>query len=280
MSAGTFLIVDGYPKASRDQFTQVGMGWAGVLYQELLLRHLPGAEPRIWYVDDQPTPPPDAEIAACRGVLWPGCNQTIYHENPLVHAMVATSKAAYAAGVAQFGSCWGIQMATFAAGGTVAAHPRGREMGVIRNLMVTPAGQAHPMMKGRAPVYSHFESHDDIVTRLPPNAVTLAANDWSPVQAAVITHGKGTFWATQYHPEYDLHQLARLIVAREARLVKGGMFRDHDDLTAYVARLEALHADPARSDLRWQLGIGDDLLDPAQREREFANWVTVEIAKR
>lgn len=271
MSRGPFIIVDGYPKASREQFTQVGMGWAGKLYEALLRRHVPNADVRIWYVEEEKAPA-KPEIEAARAVLWPGCNQTVYHDNPLVHAMVSTSKAAYEAGTPQFGSCWGIQMAAFSAGGKVEAHPGGREMGIGRNIAVTPEGAKHPMMQGKPPVYSHFESHDDQVTQLPPNAVRLAGNDWSPVQAAVIKYGKGEFWATQYHPEYDLHELARLIVAREARLVKGGMFRGHDDLMAYVEKLEALHADPSRKDLRWQLGIGDDLIDPAQREREFANW--------
>lgn len=277
MSTGPFIIVDGYPKESREQFTQVGMGWAGKLYEAMLRRHVPNAEARIWYVQEAKAPTAD-EIEKARAVLWPGCNQTVYKGNELVDAMVATSKAAYAAGTPQFGSCWGIQMAAFSAGGRVEAHPGGREMGVTRNIAVTDEGRTHPMMRGRAAVFSHFESHDDQVTQLPPNAIRLAGNDWSPVQAAVITHGKGEFWATQYHPEYDLRELARLIVAREPKLIKLGMFRDHADLAAYVEKLEALHADPARKDLRWQLGIGDDLIDPAMREREFANWVKTVLA--
>lgn len=273
MSAtGPFLIVDGYPKDAREQFDRVGMTWAGRLYDALLKRHVPDAVSRIWYVQDEPAPKPE-EIAASRALLWPGCNQTVYHDNAPVQAMVAAAKTAYAAGTPQFGSCWGIQMAAFAAGGTVAAHPKGREMGVSRDLYLTDEGKRHPMMRGKAPVFAHFESHDDQVTAVPPGTTVLAANAWSPVQAAVFRSGKGEFWATQYHPEYDLAQLGRLILAREARLIKLGMFRDHDEVVAYAAKLEALHADPGRTDLRWQLGIGDDLLDPLHREREFINWV-------
>ncbi len=276
MSDPVYLIVDGYPKESRDQFTQVGMTWAGKLYEAMLHRYLPNAPARIWYVQEEPAPSA-AEVAAARAVLWPGCNQTVYHDNAPVHAMVTAARAAYDAGVPQFGSCWGIQMAAFAAGGTVEAHPKGREMGLGRNIALTDAGRTHPMMKDKAPVFTHFVSHDDQVTQLPPGAVRLAGNDWSPVQAAVFKRGKGEFWAVQYHPEYDLHQLARLIVAREARLIKGGMFRDHADVLAYVDKLEALHADPGRTDLRWQLGIGDDLIVAANREREFGNWVATVI---
>jgi hypothetical protein len=44
-------------------------------------------------------------------------------------------------------------------------------------------------------------------------------------------------------------------------------------MMAYVDRLEALHADPYRIDLRWQLGIDDTVLDAGIRQREFINWL-------
>ena len=42
---------------------------------------------------------------------------------------------------------------------------------------------------------------------------------------------------------------------------------------AYVEQLEALHADPTRTDLRWQLGIDDTVIDAGIRQREFINWL-------
>jgi GMP synthase (glutamine-hydrolysing) len=40
-----------------------------------------------------------------------------------------------------------------------------------------------------------------------------------------------------------------------------------------VERMEALHREPTRKDLRWQLGIDDDLLDTKVRQREVKNWI-------
>ena len=48
-----------------------------------------------------------------------------------------------------------------------------------------------------------------------------------------VKHKKGVFWAPQYHPEYDLHEVARLILAREEKLIKQNYFKSHDDLMAY-----------------------------------------------
>jgi GMP synthase (glutamine-hydrolysing) len=164
-------------------------------------------------------------------------------------------------------------MAVVAAGGEVKANPRGREMGLGRKIRLTAKGLKHPFMAGKPPVYSGFISHVDEVIRLPRGTDLLATNDFTHVQAVAVKHKKGEFWGLQYHPEYDLHELARLIVAREPKLVPEGFFTGHDDLTAYVARLEELHANPGRKDLRWQLDIDDDVLSARVRQTEVANWV-------
>lgn len=269
-----FLIVDGYPKESRDQFNEVGMTLAGELYAGMLTRNLPGADYDIWYSSDPGAPSiTDEQISDYAAVLWPGCNLTVYHDDPRVHAHLDLARRCYTIGTPAFGSCWAIQVATYAAGGEVAVSPKGREMGVGQKLHLTDAGKTHPMMEGKPEVYSHFMSHDDEVTRLPAGATLLASNDWSHVQAAEIRHERGVFWGVQYHPEYNLLELARLIIARQAKLIKLGYFLDETDVRAYVDKLEALYADPTRKDLRWQLKIDDDVLDPAIREREFVNFL-------
>ena len=273
-SAPQFLIVDGYPKESRDQFDDVGMKLAGDLYADLLMKHMPDAEYRIWYSSDPGAPTPtDEELADGAGVLWPGCNLTIYHDDPRVHAHLDLVRRAYEAGAPQMGSCWGIQLATTIPGGETVAHPKGREMGIATNIRLTEAGKGHPMFEGKPEVYAHFVSHDDHVVRLPEGATLLAGNDWSPIQAVEVRYREGLFWATQYHPEYNLHEMARLILAREPRLLKQGLFRDHDDLAAYSNKLEAVHEDPSRKDLRWQLKIDDDIVLDELRECEFINWI-------
>ncbi len=269
-----FLIIDGYPKASREEFDQVGMKHAWRLYAEMLLRNLPGAAYSVWLPSDEAEPPGGLGPEHYDGILWTGCNLTIYHtHDERVSRQIAFARRAYEVGVPSFGTCWGIQMAAVAAGGRVEANPRGREMGLARKIRLTPEGQAHPMFEGKPPVYNGFISHLDEVTELPPGAVLLATNDFTRVQALEIRHGKGIFWATQYHPEYDLHEMARLIVARGAKLIAEGFFLSPEDLHAYVEKLEALHREPQRKDLRWQLDIDDDVLSEEIRQVEFRNWI-------
>ncbi|UCG16803.1 MAG: type 1 glutamine amidotransferase [Phycisphaerales bacterium] len=272
-----FLITDGYPEPSREKFNDVGMRLAWELYRDMLGDYVPDAEVDVWFASDAPSDAP-AELASYDGLLWPGCSLTVFDvEKESVTSQHDLVRRAYEEGIPQFGTCWGIQIAVYVAGGTVRPHPRGREMGIGRKMRLTEAGRNHPMFRGKPLVYSHFVSHDDEVTELPPGATLLAGNDFSRVQAVEVKYERGVFWGIQYHPEYDLHEMARLIVAREERLVKQGLFRDHDDLVQYVDRLEALAADPERKDLRWQLGIDDDILRDDIRQCEFVNWLRDQV---
>lgn len=116
-----FIIIDGYPKQSRDQFDEVGMTTAGKLYAKLLLNYMSNAKYDIFYSSDPNVALPNKEeIKKYDGVLWPGCNLTVYYdEDERVTKMVELCKIAYEVGIPQFGSCWAAQIAVYVAGGEI-----------------------------------------------------------------------------------------------------------------------------------------------------------------
>jgi GMP synthase (glutamine-hydrolysing) len=270
-----FLIIDGYPKQSRDDLQAAGMKLAWKLYADMLLQHQSDAVYDVLLPSDSDAEMPSTrDLNAYNGIIWTGCNLSIYDtENPSVLSQIRLAKDAFEVGVPSFGSCWGIQIAAVAAGGEVEPNPKGREMGLGRKIYLTSEAYDHPMFAGKPRVFEGFISHDDMVTKIPLGGILLAGNSFAGVQALAVTHGKGTFWATQYHCEYNLHEIARLIVAREKKLVAAGFFRGHEDLTDMVDRMEALAKEPSRKDLRWQLAIDDDVLSDSIRQCEFVNWL-------
>lgn len=270
-----FLIIDSYPEESREQFARTGMRLAAQLYIDMLLKYVPTATYDVLFSSDPGVElPGETDLRQYAGVLWPGCNLTVYHDHDArVVKILELVKRAYRVGVPQFGTCWGAQIAVVAAGGKVAANPKGREMGLGRKIFLTDEGRRHPMYIGKPLVFDGFSSHDDHVVELPPGCQCLASNEFSQVQSVSVEYEKGVFWALQYHPEYDLHEVARLIVTREERLIKHGFFKDHDDLVQYVDRLEAIHDNPKLKHLCWQLGIDEHVLDDSIRQREFINWL-------
>ncbi len=271
----TFLIIDGYSEKSRAGLADAGMSYAWQLYAALLKKYMPYAEYRVFFPSDAGAEFPDKhDLAQYDGIMWTGADLCINDTHiPSIAAQITLARQAYEIGIPSCGSCWGIQMAAVAAGGTVITNPKGREMNIGRKIHLTEAGKNHPMTRGKPTVYDGFESHYDVVSEVPEGGTVLAVNSFSGVQAISVTHKKGTFWGTQYHPEYNLHEMARLIVAREQVLTEQGFFTGQEDMKLLVDRMERLHASPDRKDLAWQLGIESDILDPAVREQEYANWI-------
>jgi GMP synthase (glutamine-hydrolysing) len=267
-------IINGYPKPNREVLTRAGMCGADELYLRVLKTIVPDARVETLFIADLDTPLPDArQTEGYDGFIWTGSNLTIFEDDPRVTRQIEFSRLIFAIGRPQFGSCWGLQMAAVAAGGEVRKNPRGREMGFARKLRLTAEGRRHPMYEGKPDVFDGFISHLDEVTRLPNGGVLLATNEHTRVQALEVRSGQGVFWATQYHPEYELAEMARLIVARADPLIKEGFFADQAALEAKVQRMEALASDPSRKDLRWDVAVGDDILDDRIRQCELRNWV-------
>ncbi len=99
----------------------------------------------------------------------------------------------------------------------------------------------------------------------------LAGNAASPVQAAEIRRGAGTFWGVQYHPELPLDELAQAIRRQSDGLVERGLARDAADVEAQAALFEALGREPDRLDVAWRLGVDREVAEDGRRTAELAN---------
>ena len=272
--APKFLVVDGYTKKARDELAAGGAAIAGELYAAMLKDVQPGSDCDIVYPSDPGAELPTGQaLSGYDGVAWTGCSLTIFDDIPEVRAQVDFARACYEAHVPAFGSCWAAQIAVIAAGGACAKNPRGREMGIARKIALTPEGRAHPLYEGKSDVFAGFISHDDEITELPEGAVRLAGNAFTHVQSVSVDYLGGTFWGLQYHPEYDLHEMARLTWCRIDKMVGLGFFADRKAGEAHVAMLEALHDDPGRQDLAWKLGVDKDVMDKDYRRTEVHNWI-------
>ncbi len=269
-----FLVLDGYSKEGREDLQSGGASTAGSLYEKMLKRCHPDSEVDILYPGDPDASlPKGAAIEQYDGIAWTGSSLTVHQPDPKVTPQIEFARAAFDAGVPSFGSCWAAQIAVVAAGGLCAVNPRGREMGIARKVELTPAGRAHPMYIGKRNVFDAYISHDDEITHLPPGGVTLASNAFTNVQSVAVTHNGGVFWGLQYHPEYDLHELARLCYCRKQKLTEKGFFRSMDDAQDFVDQLEALFEDPTRTDISWLLGIDEDIMNEDLRRVEVRNWI-------
>ena len=221
--------------------------------------------------------PDSAGLEDYDGVALTGSGLHIYHDVPEVARQISLARAVFAAKTAFFGSCWGLQVAVVAAGGQVARNPLGRETGIARNITATEAGRGHKLLAGRGAAWDAPCVHFDHVTALPADAIVLAQNAFSSVQAAEIRHDGGTFWGVQYHPEFSLDLLAALFERGWEMLAGSGYVADQAAARAHAEEFRALHRDPSRHDIAWRLGVQPEMIDPARRLTELRNWLEHQV---
>ncbi len=244
------LIVDGYSRAGRERLKAIGANIASELYATTLAECLGDYD----------------------GIVWTGSSLRIHEPSAKVARQIDFARQVYAAGVPSFGSCWAAQVAVAAAGGAVAANPRGREFGIGRDIVLTDAGRSHPLYAGKTDKFDVLTFHLDEIVTLPKEAVVLAANDVSRVQAVAITHDGGTFWAPQYHPEFTPGEVGRLIAGRADSLVVEGHFKDRAEALFQAEQFAALETASDDAALAETLAVGPGVTDAALRQREIKNW--------
>jgi GMP synthase (glutamine-hydrolysing) len=271
------LVIEGNTREDRETY-RIGFGRsASEAYAATLREIAPGAACEICFPADEGAGLPDAAgLQAYDGVFITGSALNLYDGGPAIMRQIELAREVFASRTPFFGSCWGLQVATAAAGGEVFRNPKGREIGFARNIFPTETGRAHPLLAGRPAAYDAICSHLDIVAPA-PGARVLAANAMSAVQAAEIVWEGGTFWGVQYHPEYSLREIAAIVARRGSNLAREGFFPDERQALAYAEDLRALDAAPERRDIASRLALGDDVLDPVKRRAELVNFLDARV---
>jgi GMP synthase (glutamine-hydrolysing) len=267
-----FLILDAYAARGRERLVSGGAPLAGDMYREMLLRHRPDAECDIFYVADPNTHLPQP-LESYDAMLWTGSSLTIYDDVPEVTQQIELARRAYQMGVPAYGSCWALHLAVVAAGGTCQRSPHGLTFGPTYDITLTPEGEAHPVFQTRQSGFEALASHYDIVKTLPSGAKPLAQSPRSQVQAVFIEHEKGSFFATQYHPEFDFSVLHGMLQSRLDTLVEQGFYADPRAAETQAAEFARLAEATPPEDLIAKYRLTDNVLIAEQRHTEFRNWL-------
>lgn len=101
-----------------------------------------------------------------------------------------------------FATCWGFQALARAVGGEVVADPASAEIGTL-GVRLTEAGRTDPVFAPLAeagPTFAAHIGHQDVVSRLPADALLLAETDRAP---HAYTFGGLPIYCTQFHPELN-----------------------------------------------------------------------------
>ncbi len=268
------LIADGNDRAARDRHVAATGRTSAESYAAVVRDLAPGTACRLVSPADADAALPGG-LADFDGLIFTGSTLKVAEGTPAVHRQLDLMRTALEAGLAVFGSCWGVQVAATVTGGTAAENPRGPEYGFARAITPTEEGRTHPLLAGRPATWDAPAIHSDAVLEPPPNARVLAGNRVLGIQALEIRHGAGWFWGTQYHPELDLDELAAMLRLCDTALVEAGFAQDPRAVAAYadeIAGLQGTDPEAARR-LAWRHGIGPEVLDADLRRREIGNFL-------
>jgi GMP synthase (glutamine-hydrolysing) len=278
MPSPRLLVIEGNSPESLSEHVAVGGTPAHQGYSNLLRELMPGAIVDTAHPGDPAVTLPEGEaLEGYDGIAITGSSLHVYEGGAPVTRQIELVRAALATGTPLFGSCWGLQVITAAAGGSVRKNPQGREIGFGRRIRLTDAGRKHPMYAGKLDVFNAPTVHLDEVETLAPGMTVLATNTVSAVQSAEIRTNGSVAWGVQYHPEYPLREVATIVRRIGTRLIQEGFFADEIDMKSYASDLDVLDRDPGCKRLVWLHGISENILNKKLRVSEVANWIEFQV---
>lgn len=275
MSALSYLIIEGNAVENREAHRKsYGLSPSDAYGETMLSLSPKGSRYDVCFpADEGANLPPASGLSDYDAIVLTGSALHLWQGGAEVHRQIELAREAFRSKTPILGSCWGIQVASAAAGGDVRKNALGREVGFARNIALNAIGHSHPLLAGRPAAFDAPAIHLDIVTTPPPGATILASNALAPMQAAEISYDGGSFWGVQYHPEFSLQEVAVILRRLTPSLVAEGFRQSEADALHYCDQLDALHSDPARRDIAWALGLDEEVLDPHKRMTEIRNFI-------
>ena len=266
------LIVDGNELSASDCYTKLGMLTQYEVYKKVLTElsaqiiNLTIIHPAC---SDGYIP-----LGVClddfHGIVWTGSLLNIYDLGPPIERQIDLAKTLLNKKNKMFGSCWGLQVLTTAAGGTIRKNPKGLEAVIANDIILNESGINHPMYRNKPQTFSSFCWHYDEVEKLPSNAVALSSNNFSEVQSLSFAINNSEVWAVQYHPEFDSQWIAGLMNQRKHLLLEENIFKSSkkfNTLSLYLSNIKKYDY------LKSELIISKTLIDRNIHTTELSNWL-------
>ena len=256
------LIVEGNTEETIRERESFGILPYHRIFQELIYQIEASALVDIVFpADADKKLPPSNELQKYDGVLWTGSALSVLTDTPSVSQQFSFAEDVFKSGVPFYGSCWGLQVATMVSGGKVGPSKNGLEFGITEKIKLTEEGKRSPYFTNRKNNYRALSIHFDEIIDLPQNAVILAANTHSKVQAMTIDYKNSQFFGVQYHPEFKTADMATITSFLSKQLVANGLFPTSEAVDDLFQKL---------SD---QIEIPNEITDYPLHTQEIRSWL-------
>ena len=166
-------------------------------------------------LDGETLPPPEQLL----GVVLPGSTAMVTDKLAWSERVAVWLPDVVNAGVPVLGICYGHQLLSYAMGGRVGRNPNGRQLGAT-TIEMYPEAKSDPLFVDSPERFPVLVSHSQSVLELPPGAVVLGRSANDPHYAIRIG---SCAWGLQFHPEFTVPELYRIIHDRADAIVAEGL---------------------------------------------------------
>ena len=141
-----------------------------------------------------------------------GSPRSVYDEEDWMRDLVSKIREAAKINKPILGICFGHQLIAKSFGGKVKLNPMGWELGAYP-IDLTKEGLSSSLFKGISDKSIVYESHKDIVSTIPEDAILLASNKKGN-QAFQLYD---TLYGVQFHPEFSLEIIKKYVSIRSSK---------------------------------------------------------------
>ena len=232
------LIVEGNTEETRQERERFGILPYFRIFQKLLYSlESSVAVDVVFPADDNKKLPTSGNLKKYDGILWTGSALSVLEAAPPITQQFNFAEDVFKSGVPFYGSCWALQLATVVSGGKVAPSKNGLEFGIAEKIKITEEGRKSPYFINRKNTYKALSIHFDEIVQIPENAVILASNDHSKVQAMTINYKNSQFFGVQYHPEFRPKDMSLIASFLAEPLVRNGTFSTYKEVEIISKKL-------------------------------------------
>ena len=239
MSILKLLIVEGNTKEENSNFNKAGC----VPQSENFKQHVKMFEPNceidiVEPGDDSAISKIIASLKKYDGIILTGSTLRIDDFSNEIKKHIDFVKTCFKHEKKIFAACWGLQIATTAAGGKCRVAPSGPHVGIAYDIELTDEGKKHKLYSSKPHKFTTPAFNYDEVEIPPNNAVVLASNKINKFEALHFTVGNSEIWGLQYHPEIPYDYMIKLIKHRSKKLINNKSFKNETEINQHISLIE------------------------------------------
>ena len=243
MSILKLLIVEGNTKEENSNFNKAGCVPQSENFKQHIKRFEPNCEINIVEPgDDSAISKIIASLKKYDGIILTGSTLRIDDFSNEIKKHIDFVKTCFKHEKKIFAACWGLQIATTAAGGKCRVAPSGPSVGIAYDIELTSEGKKHKLYSSKPHKFTTPAFNYDEVEIPPNNAVVLASNKINKFEALHFTVGNSEIWGLQYHPEIPYDYMIKLIKYRSKKLIDNKSFKNETAIGQHISLIEKAKA--------------------------------------